>query len=220
LFRSNQAGARLPPLLLLVLYNGEGRWTAAAMTPELIALSPDSTLWPWQPRVRYCLLDMTRFPKDELARRSSLVALLFRLEQRHSPEGLKVLLDELIGWFREHSGCERLQGLFTELIREAFARHGMSLPGSVNLLEVKSMLSIDFEPWKKQWLAEGEAKGKAEGKAQGKAEALISLLAGRFGTVPPSWRKRIQEAELTTLERWLERAIVAPDLSSVFNSPR
>jgi hypothetical protein len=109
-----------------------------------------------------------------------------------------------------------LQGLFTELIREAFARHGMSLPGSVNLLEVKSMLTIDFEPWKKQWLAEGEAKGKAEGKA----EALISLLAGRFGTVPPIWRKRIQEAELVVLERWFERAIVAPDLSSVFNSLR
>jgi hypothetical protein len=89
-----QAGARLPPLLLLVLYNGERRWKAAATTHELIALSPDSALWHWQPQVRYHVLDMGRFPKDKLARRSSLVALLFRLEQRHSPEGLKELLDE------------------------------------------------------------------------------------------------------------------------------
>jgi hypothetical protein len=29
---------------------------------------------------------MGAFPKDPLARRASLVALLFRLEQRHSPE--------------------------------------------------------------------------------------------------------------------------------------
>jgi Putative transposase, YhgA-like len=207
-----QAGARLPPLLLLVLYNGERRWKAATTTSELIALSPDSTPWPWQPRVRYCVLDMGGFPKDELAKRSSLVALLFRLEQQHSPEGLRKLLDEVIEWFREHAGCWRLQRLFTVLIREAFARHRMSLPGSVNLLEMKSMLTIDFEPWKKKW--------RAEGKAEGKAEALISLLAVRFGTVAPSWRKRIRGAKLVTLERWLKRAIVATDLPSVFNPPR
>jgi hypothetical protein len=127
-----QAGARLPPLLLLVLYSGERRWKAATTTRELLALSPDSALWPWQPQVRYHLLDMGAFPKTELARRSSLVALLFRLEQRHSPEGLKELLDQVIGWFRQHEGHERLQGLFTELIREAFAGHGVKLSGSGN----------------------------------------------------------------------------------------
>jgi hypothetical protein len=89
-----KAGARLPPLLLLVLHNGERPWKAATTTNELIALSRDSPLWPWQPQVRYYVLDMGAFPKNELARRSSLVALLFRLEQRHSPEGLKGLLDE------------------------------------------------------------------------------------------------------------------------------
>ena len=222
-----QAGARLPPLLLLVLYNGERRWKAATTTSELIALSPDSALWPWQPQVRYHLLDMGAFPKDELARRCSLTALLFRLEQRQSPEGLKELLDEVIGWFRRHEGYERLRGLFAELVREALAEHGVRLSGSGNLLEMKTMktmLSTQFDAWKQQWLAEGEAKGKAEGKvegkAEGKAEALICLLAERFGTVAPSWRKRIRGARLVTLERWFKRAIVAPDLPSVFNPPR
>jgi len=40
------------------------------------------------------LLDMGAFPKDKLARRASLAALLFRLEQRHSPEEFRGLLDE------------------------------------------------------------------------------------------------------------------------------
>ena len=79
-------GMQLPPILSLVLYNGERRWNAAATTQELIKLFPDSPLWPWQPRARYHLLDMGAFAKEELARRSSLVALLFRLEQRHSLE--------------------------------------------------------------------------------------------------------------------------------------
>jgi hypothetical protein len=207
-----QAGARLPPLLLLVLYNGERRWKAATAISELIALSPDSALWPWQPQVRYYLLDMGAFPKDKLARRASLVALLFRLEQRHSPEELQELLDEVIGWFRQHEGHERLQGLFAELIRAAFAGCGVKLSGSENLLETNTMLATQFEAWKQQWLAEGEAKGKAE--------ALVCLLAERFGAVAPSWRKRIRTAKLATLERWFQRAIVAPDLPSVFNPPR
>jgi hypothetical protein len=122
---------------------------------ELSALSADSALWPWQPQVRYYLLDMGAFSKDELARRSSLVALLFRLEQQHSPEGLKELLDEVIGWFPQHEGYERLQELFAELVRQAFAGRGVELSGSGNLLEVKTMLARQFEAWKEQWLAEG-----------------------------------------------------------------
>jgi hypothetical protein len=102
--------------------------------------------------------------------------------------------------------------LFTELIREAFAGRGLKLSGSGNLLEVKTMLATQFEAWRAQWLAEG--------KAEGKAEALICLLAERFGAVAPSRQKRIRGAKLLTLERWLKRAIVAPDLPSVFNSRR
>jgi len=214
-----RAGARLPPLLVLVLYNGAPRWKSATTTSGLIALSPDSTLWCWQPHVSYCLVDIGAFPKDELARRSSLVALLFLLEQQRSPEGLKELLHKMIGWFQRHEGCERLQGLFAELIRAACVHFGVSLSGSDNLLEVRTMRSMflsGIEEWKAQYMAAAEAKGKAKGKA----EALISLLAGRFGAVAPSRKKRIRAARLVTLERWFERAIVAPDLPTVFNSRR
>jgi len=89
-----QAGARVPPLLLLVLYNGERRWKAAGETGDLIALSSDSSLWCWQPQSRYCLLDIGSFPKDELARSPSLVALLFRIEQHYSPVGFDETMDE------------------------------------------------------------------------------------------------------------------------------
>jgi hypothetical protein len=213
-----QAGARLPPLFLVVLYNGEQRWNAVTEISNLIALSSDSSLWPWQPQARYCLLDMGSFPKDELVRRSSLVALLFRLEQQKSPEGLKDLLSDVIDWFSQHEGCERLQGLFAELIRETFAKYGVNLPKSVNLLEMKTMFLSQFDAWKTQLLAEAKSEGKAEGKVEGKAEALIDLLAERFGTVAPSWRKHIQEAKLVTLDLWFKRAIVAQDLPSVFSS--
>jgi hypothetical protein len=81
---------------------------------------------------------------------------------------------------------------------------------------MKTVLSTQADVWREQWLAEG----RVEGKAEGKAEALICLLAERFGVVAPSWRRRIREARLVTLDRWFKRAIVAPDLPSVFNPPR
>jgi hypothetical protein len=50
-----------------MLYNGERRWQAATTARELIALSPDSTLWPWQPHGRYYLL----FRLERICTRSS-----------------------------------------------------------------------------------------------------------------------------------------------------
>ena len=82
------------------------------------------------------------------------------------------------------------------------------------------MLVDTFRSWQTQWFAEGKAEGEAKGKAAGKAEALITLLAVRFGEVAPSWQERIRGADLVTLEHWFERAIVAPDLPSVFDAPR
>ena len=219
-----KAGARLPPLLLLVLYNGKQRWKAATDIRQLIALVPDSPLWRWQPRVRYYLLDMGAFPRDDLTRRASVAALLFRLEQSPSSEELKGLVDEVVGWFRQHPDYTDLRRLFTELVRRAFIELGETGPIPEDLLEMKTNLEKLGKTWKRQWLAEGRAEGILEGMAEGElkrmATALVWLLADRFGTVTPSLHERISGANLATLECWFKRAIAAPDLLSVFAQPR
>ena len=182
-----KAGMPLPPLLSVVLYNGQPRWSAATTAHELIALSPDSELWSWQPRIGFYLLDMGAFSEDELAHNSGLAALLFRLERQHSPGELQTLLDEVIGWFKKHEGNERLQGLFTELIYRALARHSMSLPGTRDLLEVRSMLTIDWEGSKHEWIAKGKAEGKVEGRVEGMAVVFFILLVKRFGVLFFFW---------------------------------
>jgi Putative transposase, YhgA-like len=209
-----KAGARLPPLLLLVIYNGLAAWKAPTQTRELIALSPDSPLWSWQPQVRYYLLDTGAFPGDELARRRSLVALLFRLERPLAPKELERLRGEVSGWFRRHPDHGRLRSLFAELVRQAFKGLGVKVPQSIDLLEMKmkSNLATIGETWRQQALIQG--------RVEGKAEALVCLLVERFGTLAPSLRTRIRRARLATLDRWFKRAIAAPDLRSVFNAPR
>ena len=218
-----KTGARLPPLLLLVLYNGVSRWNTATNVRELVALSPDSPLWPLQPQVRYHLLDVGALPGEKLAGRANLAALLFRLE-RPSNEGFRELVDEVVAWFRQHPGYAELRRLFTELVSRASIKSGMTGQIPEDLLMFKSNIPRNLERMckvaMKRWRAEGLAEGKVEGKAEGKAEALLCLLRERFGVVKPSLHKRIVGADLATLNRWFKRAIVAPDLLSVFARPR
>jgi hypothetical protein len=84
---------------------------------------------------------------------------------------------------------------------------------------MKTMFLSQMDTWKKDLVAEARSEAMAAGKAEGKAEVLIDLLAEKFGTVAPPWLKLIQGADLATLDLWLKRIIVAPDLPSVFKPP-
>ncbi|HIJ61881.1 MAG TPA: hypothetical protein HPQ04_04240 [Rhodospirillaceae bacterium] len=207
-----KSGDRLPPLLMLVLYNGERRWTAPTELADLILLPAASPLWHWQPRIRYHLLDMGAFPGDDLARRDSLAALLFRLEQRHPPEDLVGLIDQVVGWFRQHPGTADLRRLFTELVRQAMEGLGAALPVPADLMEIRPMLTTLGESWKQQWLAEG--------KAEGKADALQRLLDSRFGPVTETARSLIAAADLDRLDHLFDRALTATTLDAVFDESK
>lgn len=202
-----KAGDRLPPVLMLLLYNGEPRWSAPADIAEMIALPPGSPLWPWQPRIRYHLLDMGAVPGDDLASRDSLAALLFRLEQHHEPDELADLIDEVVGWFRRHPGYEELKSLFTELVRQAIEGFGTSIAIPDDLVEMKTMLASQGEVWKRRWLAEG------------KAEMLLRQLPLRCGPVSPEIGERVRKASSEQLDEWSVRLMNARELSDVFDEP-
>ncbi|HYH99707.1 hypothetical protein [Hyalangium sp.] len=73
---------------------------------------------------------------------------------------------------------------------------------------------------KAKGLAEGEAKGLAEGEAKGLSKAVLRLLTARGLRVDDASRERIQGCrEVATLERWLERALSATQLSEVLDGP-
>lgn len=107
-----------------------------------------------------------------------------------------------------------MRRLFAEVVRRAYIGLGGKVPVSNDLLEMNMRCNFETigETWKQQALAEG--------RAEGKAEALICLLVERFGALTPSLRTRIRRARVGTLERWFKRAIVAPNLRSVFRSLR
>ncbi|MBX7193738.1 MAG: DUF4351 domain-containing protein [Sandaracinaceae bacterium] len=61
-------------------------------------------------------------------------------------------------------------------------------------------------------IAEGRVEGKAEGKAEGKGEALLRLLAQRFGPIPPQLEHRIRAASEHELDAMLDRLFTASSL--------
>jgi predicted transposase YdaD len=64
----------------------------------------------------------------------------------------------------------------------------------------------------------GDAKGRAEGRTEGKADALLRILEKRFGSVSTRLRERLMTADVASIEAWLDRALDAHDLNSVFES--
>jgi hypothetical protein len=226
---------RLPPILPVVLYNGDRRWTAPLALYDLVGLQGDSPLWQWQPSMRYEVVDEGAFAEDDLARRDALLALLFRLESASDPEQLVVLVDAVLGWFRRHPGFAAVRPAFTALLGAIMAPLAPAVRVPDELLEVRNMLATRAEAWKQQWLLEGEQKGRQEGhregeqkgrqegrqegrqkgRQEGEAALLLRLLERRFGVLPGWARDRIAAADTAALEEWGLRVLDAASLDDV-----
>jgi len=209
----------VPPVLPVVLYNGDARWNAPTDSTDLVSLSPDSPLWHWQPRVRYHLVDEGAFPGSELARRDTLVALLFRLETCQNPADLTALVGEVIGWFRQHPGYEELKRLFHEIMQQAISGLGTRGEAVVipdEMLEARNMLATRVQEWVRQWKAEGTAEGIDIGEVSGRTKMLTRQLCRRFGELPADAVEQINSATAEQLDEWMDRLMDAKSLDDVF----
>lgn len=64
------------------------------------------------------------------------------------------------------------------------------------------------------------AQGRAEGRAEEASRALLTVFRARGFAVPDAVRERIlAQKDLERLERWLEKAVVAPSVAAVLDEP-
>jgi hypothetical protein len=215
---------RLPPILPIVLYNGDPRWRAAVDLRDLVGLPEASPLWQWQPQLRYHLIDEGAFSVGDLEGREGLPALLFRLENSPDPRQLVGLADAVLTWFARHPGFQAARKVFVELLGATMAPLGPGVRVPEELLEVRNMLVTRMEAWmerwkeetKQQWLLEGEQRGEQRGKQWGEAAFLLRLLERRFGVVPDWARDRVRAADTAAIEEWGLRLLQAASLEEVF----
>ena len=201
---------RLPPVLPVVLYNGESRWTAAGEARELIAPTGEF-LSRFQPWYRYLLLDLRRAKADYAGKLTTAVA---RLEQSTTPNDLAkvagLLAAELVRLEHEEPSAgeregpaprlEELRRTFVDWLWVLYERmRGVAEPSptppGLTLEEMKMMLEERVALWPEKWRLEGERRGIELGKEQGielgrrehGREQLRRLTEVRFG-VPTAER--------------------------------
>ena len=184
----------LPPILPVVLYNGDQPWTAPRSLAELFKPLEDFDL----PDFRYVVLDVKRFPPEELRPVEAVTSGVFLMEQAADVEELEAVIEELEG-----------------LIEDPDLEHE-EIPPMTNLREVKMSLLQRAEKWTQEWYAEGEAEGEVKGRRLGKAEALKALMRRRFGELSSQMIDRIDRADVDTLDTWLDRFVTAGQLEDIF----
>jgi hypothetical protein len=221
------AGGRLPPLLPVVVYNGQARWHAPLDLHKLVGLVADSPLWPWQPQVQYYLIDVGAFGDAELVAREGLPALWFRLENAVDTDAVVAVADALLAWLGRHPGFAMAQAVFAELLGAMVAplHPGIRVPR--DLLEMRSRLVTRAEQWAQNWKEEGlqagletgRQRGLQEGQQRGKAALLLRQIQRRFGTLPAWVTDQVLAADIATLDEWGLRILDANRLEDVVGKP-
>ena len=135
---------RLPPVLPIVLYNGDQKWTAATDIADLIPRVP-GLVSDYLPKMKYLLIDENNYSEAYLAGLKNLVAAVIRFEHPASGEALVELIDLLSEWLE---GKPELRYIFAIWIRAVVLRqskYSLVLPKVNDLKELKMSLAERFD---------------------------------------------------------------------------
>jgi predicted transposase YdaD len=156
------ADGLLPPVLPIVLYNGDRPWTAPRDLRELIAPTPAflSTL---QPSSRYHFLDENQVPTSPGLKLHNLTSAIFALEQTPGLPGQRKVIAALRSWLKDRPDLREALGTW---YAESLAPTGLlkqPKSGRMSIDEVEPMMATRIMQDIRRQVAEGEARGEAKG---------------------------------------------------------
>jgi len=86
------------------------------------------------------------------------------------------------------------------------------------ILEAAMLQGYEYQSdFARRYHAQGHQEGQQEGRRQERCAVLIRLAEKRFGSVPPEVRARIEAADLSTADRWLDRLLSAESLDELLD---
>ncbi len=236
--RLSESG-KLPPVLPVVLYNGERPWRAPCAVEEMIETVPEA-LAKYQPRMSYFLLDerRTRFELAEEERNT--VAALLALEQSRVGDDVFDVVLFLVNSLREPKH-ESLRQAFKELILKVlsteFAPIAEVFDRPEDLMTTKERLKTWYDEQQaasraqgldegieqglqegiQKGLQEGIRKGIQKGRAEGQRTLLAKQLKLKFGTLDAAAEARLANATAAQLGVWAERVLTASSLDEIWS---
>ena len=212
--------ARLPPVLPVVLYNGEQRWNAARDVADLIDPA-GLVLAPYQPSQRHAVLDERHLAADDpqLGRLTRAVLLL---ERSRSAQDLARVAGLLVEWL-DSPGRTELKRVFAAwlwTLWRRLERGGDKTPAAppteLNLEDVKVTLEERVSRWPEQGIQQGMEQGLRQGLDRQRA-LLRRLVEARFGArtaerVFASLRQEEDDDRLAELGEAIVRCETAEEL--------
>ena len=204
-------GKKLPPVLPIVLYNGDAKWTAATDIADLIPKAP-GLVARYLPKLSYLLIDENQYTETDLAGLRNLMAAVIRFEHPENEQALLQLID-LVNEISE--GNPELKRTLAIWIRAVLLRQSkgtLALPKVRDLKELKMTLAERFDQWAQKY----EQIGIERGIEKGEALVLQKLLTKRFGTLPRELVIAISAASAAQIDVWVDRVLDAASLEEVF----
>ena len=218
---------RLPPVVPLIVYNGEDGWRGPRRFSELVDLSPELRRVTLDFGV--VLLDLGTEPIGRLSAHRTLNGGLLGLrvaaakpsEQEslihqtlealaHDPSTLQLFLQYLVRVARRMA-----LPVLRRAIEDERSGKDQGMQTIAEYLESKG-----FRRGERRGLEKGLARGREEGREQGREEglrlALRQVLTRRFKRVSAASEAKIVSADERTLQAWLGRALTARSLKQVF----
>ncbi|MBF0134237.1 MAG: Rpn family recombination-promoting nuclease/putative transposase [Magnetococcales bacterium] len=200
----------LPPVLPIVLFNGEPRWNVATSLRNLIRLPTSSSLWNFQPEMRYYVIDEGVFPKEMLKGVPYLTAILFRMEYPTDPKTMVAAGQDVAEWFRKNPDGPPVKRLFLELLQAGLTRLKIDPLPSIpeDLQEVVVMLTAHIDRWAQEY--------KQEGRQEEAVSMLLRQVHRKFGQTPDWVTEKVRSAKLELIEVWGENVLFANLVDEVF----
>jgi len=238
-FVKEHPGARLAPVIAVLVSHVPGGWTAARAFEELF--DPDvmalAGLAPLVPRCAMIVEDLMQRSNAALAARPLGVFqkfALWLLRDARDPAGL---LDSFDAWIpamlalrRTRSGRDHFAMLITYMFQVIDPVNQEALHVKIRQLGPRSekvAMTIaeqlhkqgrkkGLEEGIKKGLKRGLRKGRQEGRQEGRIDTLRSLLAFKFRTLSAKDEARLQAATPDAIDRYLQRLLTADSLAEVF----
>ncbi len=205
----------LPPVLPIVLYNGDKRWKHSPEIFDLIQPHPP-VLAAFQPKLKFWLLDEGKYSPGYLESLQRVMAAIFRMEHAHDTEAVKQAI--------RYVGQSVAQSPFKQAIDKAVMQwlhyrlddtlSDLQLPDIDDILKGTEMIETNIERIRAKAEAEGRAEGVLLGKLQGIREGKLQGI--REGKLQGIYEGKLQgiyegklegklEGESTLLERLIAK---------------
>ncbi|MGO3058921.1 MAG: Rpn family recombination-promoting nuclease/putative transposase [Halomonas sp.] len=175
--KATTPGKGLPPVFPVVLYNGNPRWTAPQDIYDMVQPEPPAFLKPYQPHLRYYVIDEGAYSNQELAQRHSPLSGIFGIENAATSwESLQQAVDRIVAIIQADPHKPRIDPIITRWVKRHLQRlgAGVNLEALTSLVEDKNMLAENLENLVKRERLEGHQQGVLETK-HNSVRKLIAL---------------------------------------------